>query len=536
VRASGAALFAGVIALVASAVVSIDVADARKQPKGAGSGSAVAETGSAEPAAGSATPDEDEDEGSATHVVAPADGRQRVDWLRDRLAAAIVAHPKLAHAKLGIAVFDLATNQEIYAHDADTGLNLASNTKLLTSTAALATLGGGFRWRTAVYGDKLDEATGAIDGDLYVRGRGDPLLSVNDLRGLADDIAARGVRTVSGKLVVDGNYFDAQIEPPHYSEQPNEHAGFRAPVGSFGVARGTVTVIVTAQPGGPAKIALDPETDELHIRKHEVTTVTTGRTRIRVDAVPGKPHEIDVTGQIRAADGSFEQRRRLDEPARTAAEILRRELATRGVKIADHAYATGTVPAAAKLLATHDSAPLAMVVREMNKLSDNYVAETVLKTLGAETRSSPGPGTWADGTAAVRGYLGTIGIPANSYRADNGSGLFGASEVSAHQVLKILAAAYHDYRIGPDLVASLPVGGVDGTLAKRWHGSAARGRVRAKTGTLDKVIALAGYAGVDGAHQLAFVIVANDIPSGQRPAARAMADEMVDSMVAFLAP
>jgi hypothetical protein len=84
--------------------------------------------------------------------------------------------------------------------------------------------------------------------------------------------------------------------------------------------------------------------------------------------------------------------------------------------------------------------------------------------------------------------------------------------------------------------ASLPVGGVDGTLAKRWHDHAARGRVRAKTGTLDKVIALAGYVGVDGAHELAFVIVANDIPGGQRPAARALADEMVDAMVAYLTP
>jgi D-alanyl-D-alanine carboxypeptidase/D-alanyl-D-alanine-endopeptidase (penicillin-binding protein 4) len=515
-------------------IVFASIADARKDPK-----TPVPESGSASAAAAgsaSASADEDDDDaGSASHVVAPA-GAQRVDWLRDRLAAAIAARPKLAKAKLGIAVFDLATGQEIYTHDADAGLNLASNTKLLTSTAALATLGGGFRWRTAVYADKLDEATGAVDGDLYIRGRGDPLLSVNDLRGLADDIAARGVRTVSGKLVVDGGYFDAQIEPPHYSEQPNEHAGFRAPVASLGVARGTVTVVVTAQPGGSAKITLEPETDELHIRKHEVTTVTTGRTRVRVDAVAGKPHEIDVTGQIRAADGDYEQRRRLDEPAKTAAEVLRRELATRGIKLGDRSWATGTVPAAAKLLATHDSAPLAMVVREMNKLSDNYVAETVLKTLGAETRATPGPATWADGTAAVRAYLGTIGIASGSYRADNGSGLFGASEVSAHQVLKILEAAYHDYRIGPDLVASLPVGGVDGTLAKRWHDKAARGRVRAKTGTLDKVIALAGFAGVDGAHQLAFVIVANDIPRGQRPAARAMADDMVESMVAFLAP
>ena len=535
------------LALASATIASIDVADARKQPKGAGKGSGKAGSGSGEGSgsgsgsgSGTSAAGSDEDEegsGSGSGRVAPKDVKARPAWLKERLAAAIAAQPRLAKAKIGVVVVDLATGEEIYAHDADAGLNLASNTKLLTSTAALATLGGGFRWRTSMYADNLDEATGVVDGDLYVRGRGDPLLSVNDLRGLAADVAARGVRTVTGKLVIDGTYFDGAIEPPHYDEQKQERAGFRAPVASLGVARGTVTVVVTAGADGGAHVSLEPESDEVHLRKHEVTTVTTGRTRIRVDSVPGTGRvELDVTGQIRAADGDFELRRRLDDPARAAADVLRRALADKGVTIKNRALGTAAVPPAAKLLATHDSAPLALVVRDMNKLSDNYVAETVLKTLGAETRATPGPASWADGTAAVRAYLATIGIPAGSYRADNGSGLFGASEVSAHQVVQLLKAAYHDFRVGPDLLASLPVGGVDGTLAKRWHDHPARGRVRAKTGTLDRVTALAGYVGVDGAHELAFVVVTNDIPSGQRGNARTMADDMVDAMVAYLAP
>jgi D-alanyl-D-alanine carboxypeptidase/D-alanyl-D-alanine-endopeptidase (penicillin-binding protein 4) len=170
----------------------------------------------------------------------------------------------------------------------------------------------------------------------------------------------------------------------------------------------------------------------------------------------------------------------------------------------------------------------------MNKESDNYIAESILKTLGAESRTSPGPATWADGTAAVAGYLSRIGLVPGSYRADYGSGLFDASTVSPHQLVALLRAAHKDYRIGPDLVASLPTGGVDGTLAKRWKDHAARGRVRAKTGTLDKVVSLAGFVAVDPAHELAFAIVVNDVPAGQRGAARAMADEMIDAMVAYL--
>lgn len=502
---------------VVIALASIDTRDARSQPA-------------------TDLDDEDATAGSAQKLVAPSDAKARVTWLDGQLAAAIAAHPTLAKAKIGVAVVDLATGAEVFAHGADAGLNLASNAKLLTSTAALGTLGGGFRWRTAAYVDDLDDATGVVKGDLYVRGRGDPSLSVSDLDALAADVAARGVRSVAGQLVIDASYFDSVIEPPHYTEQPKERAGFRAPVASFGVARSSVMVTVIGEPGANAKVRLDPDSNGyVRLGKAEVKTVTTGRTKVKVDAVPKADHlEIEVSGSIRVSGGSYDVRKRVDDPARFAAEVFRKALADHGVKLARHGIGSGTVPPAAKLVAQHDSAPLAMIVREMNKLSDNYVAESVLKTLGAETRTTTAPATWADGTSAVQAYLGKLGIAAGSYRADNGSGLFGASEVSAHQLVTILEAAHKDYRIWPDLVASLPVGGVDGTLAKRWHGHPAKGRVRAKTGTLDRVTSLAGFVGVDAGHPLAFAIVVNDIPAGQRGASRAMADDMVDAMIAYL--
>jgi D-alanyl-D-alanine carboxypeptidase/D-alanyl-D-alanine-endopeptidase (penicillin-binding protein 4) len=266
-----------------------------------------------------------------------------------------------------------------------------------------------------------------------------------------------------------------------------------------------------------------------------VTTVDKGRTRLRVEQrARSGGVELDITGQIRAGEGTWELRRRLDDPARVAAEVFRKALADRGVRLRARAIGSGAVPATAKLLAFHDSAPLSDVLRLVNKHSDNYIAESMLKTLGAETKVTPGPATWADGLAAMQAQLARIGLPPGSYRCENGSGLFGSTAVSPKQLLALLAAAHRDYRIGPDLVASLPVGGQDGTLARRWAGRPAMGRVRAKTGTLDKVSSLAGYIGVDGGHLRAFAILANDIPPGQRPATRALADDMVDAMVAYL--
>jgi serine-type D-Ala-D-Ala carboxypeptidase/endopeptidase (penicillin-binding protein 4) len=472
---------------------------------------------------------------AAKPLVAPADPRARGQWLRDRVTAAIAAEPRLARAKIAVSIIDLATGNELVAHDADRAMSLASTAKLLTSTAALARLGGGFRWRTSVLGAEPDDH-GVVAGDLYVKGRGDPMLGVDELRGLATDLAARGVRSVD-RLVIDASYFDEVVEPPRFEDQKTETAGFRAPVASFGVARSAVTVVVVADPGGAASVALDPEPgDYLTLVTHDVTSVARGRTRLKIDLKPRSDHlEIDVSGQIRWGEGSWEVRKRIADPVRFAGEVFRRALVDHGIKVKARAIGRGPVPATAKLLASHDSAPLSDVLRHMNKLSDNYLAESVLKTLGAETRATPGPATWDDGRAAVSAYLATIGMPPAGYRADNGSGLFDATAVSAKQLTTVLAAAHKDFRIGPDLVASLPVGGVDGTLAKRWHGHPARGRVRAKTGTLDKVVTLAGYLAIDSQHPVGFAVLVNDIPPGQRASARTAADEIIDALIAYLA-
>jgi len=125
-------------------------------------------------------------------------------------------------------------------------------------------------------------------------------------------------------------------------------------------------------------------------------------------------------------------------------------------------------------------------------------------------------------------------LPGGSYKAENGSGLYASTEVSPKQLVTLLTNAHKDYRVGPDLLASLPVGGYDGTLARRWVGKPAAGRVRAKTGTLDKVITLAGYVAVEPSHVVAFAILSNDVPPKERKTARAMMDEMVDVIAAYL--
>jgi D-alanyl-D-alanine carboxypeptidase/D-alanyl-D-alanine-endopeptidase (penicillin-binding protein 4) len=521
--------------LVAFAVSSMDSIPARSQP-GSGSAAPLPAMSPADPTEPVPEEDEANGNGSATVLVAPKDPNARLGWLRQQLNAAITSRPMLANARVSFVITDLKSNLDLAIREHDDPMNLASNVKVLTSVAALAGLRGGFRWRTAVYVETDPDPLGTIKGDLYVRGRGDPTLTVGALEQLAADVAARGIRTIEGKLILDTSYFDNNVEPPHFDEQPKERAAFRSPVASFGVNRSSITVTVMAEPNGAAaRISIDPPTAYFKVIKQEVTSVLEGRTRLRLEAKLKKDHvELEITGQIRAGEGSWDLRRRVDDPARFAAEIFKQALASHGVRIRQRPIGNATVPLTAKLVAHHDSPPLIDVVRAMNKHSDNYYAESLLKTLGAELKATPGPATWADGTAALRTQLASLGLPAGSYRTGNGSGLYSASAVSAKQLVTLLAAAHKDYRIGPDLAASLPVGGFDGTLSRRWHGKPAQGRVRAKTGTLDKVSTLAGYVAVDPAHVLGFAVLVNDIPAGQRRIVRAMIDEMVEVMAAYL--
>ncbi len=466
----------------------------------------------------------------------PTDPVSRASWLTTTLGAAITTRPLLARAKIAYAIVDLSTGIAVATREADQGMNLASTTKVLTSVAALHGLGGGFRWRTAVYATVPVDAEGVVAGDLYVRGRGDPTLTDADLGQLAADVAAKGIRSVEGALVVDATYFDGVTEPPHFSEQPKETAAFRAPVSAFAVDRSAITVTVVGDPGGGARVTIAPDTEGVRITKRAVTSIATGRTHLRLDLKPKPDHlELELSGEIRVGDGSYDLRKRVEDPTRLAADVFRAALAREGVKLRDRKLVLAKLPLAARIVAVHDSAPLVDVLRLMNKHSDNNIAEQLLKTIGAEAAGPTGAGSWPEALAAEHALLAELGL-AGPYKLENGSGLFGSTAVSPSQLVAVLVAAHRDYRIGPDLVASLPVAGFDGTLARRMCGTPAEGRIRAKTGTLNTVITLAGYAGVTTGHVLAFALFVNDIPAGQRPLVRAMLDDMAEAMVAYAAP
>ena len=167
-----------------------------------------------------------------------------------------------------------------------------------------------------------------------------------------------------------------------------------------------------------------------------------------------------------------------------------------------------------RVLAAHDSSPLAVAVQDLNKRSNNFAAEQLLRTMGAEIGGRPG--NWDKGLKAVDRYLTGIGIKSGSYQMQNGSGLYDSNRFSAEQIVTILRAASRDFRISAEFLASLAVAGTDGTIAHRMGGTLAERYVRAKTGTLATVSCLSGFAGSPGHTPLVFSIIVNDIAERDR--------------------
>jgi D-alanyl-D-alanine carboxypeptidase/D-alanyl-D-alanine-endopeptidase (penicillin-binding protein 4) len=467
---------------------------------------------------------------------APLEPGERRAWLRANIDM-LLAQPELKKTKAGVLVVEADTGTPIYSHAEKTPLNAASNVKLVTSAAALSLLGPEYRWRTTLSvagapGGAAVPPGGELAGDLVLRGGGDPTLSDEDLSAMVADLAALGVRKVRGALVVDDTFFDRATVGPAY-DQKNESIASRAPSSAASLDGNAVavTVIPGAAAGAPARITLEP-TSPYFVVAGSVITASDGPAAPSVETRDegGARTRITVAGRIRFGDEPRTLYRRVVHPALFLGATLRQQLERRGIIVEKPTRVAAVAAQGLHVLSTHESVPLAVVVQELNKLSINFMAEQVLRTLGAEIIGRPG--TWDKGLEAVARYLATLGLPRGSYQMTNGSGLYDSNHFSAEQIVSVLRAASRDFRISAEFLASLAVAGTDGTIAHRMAGTLAERYVRAKTGTLATVSCLSGFAGSPGRVPLVFSILMNDVANTAE--ARRTQDRVAELLVAYL--
>lgn len=427
--------------------------------------------------------------------------------------------------RIGIEVRDATSGRVVYQHHADLALNPASNMKVVTAAAALEVLGPEFTMRTALHG--RIEGNGVAD--LVLRGQGDPTLSEADLVGLAIALADRGVRSVA-RIHVDGTYFDDRLLPPAFEQQPNETAYFRAAVGAVSVDRSTFVLRATPGPTPGSRAVVRLHGAGYFDVRGEITTSEGGGepTVGATQAALGEDRmSLRLSGAIPAGVLGVSYRRRVENPLAYAGHLLADALANVGIRGAREVHVDAGPPGL-PLLASHDSAPLSEILGELGKHSDNFVAEMVLKVIGAERRR---PGSTETGIEVLNEVLGRAGVPAGQATFVNGSGLFNGNRIAASHLARLLVRVYGNPAIRNEFVAHLAIGGVDGTLERRLRDLPVARIVRAKTGTLNDAISLSGYVlGPTPERAFAFSYLANGIAGQQTPAR-----ELVDKIVRVLA-
>jgi len=401
-------------------------------------------------------------------------------------------------------------------------LNPASNMKVLTGAVALDQLGAEYRFSTGLYGEV---AAGRVD-PLVLRGHGDPSLATVDLWQLGRALAHLGVTEV-GNVLVDQSRFDDQFVPPAFEQQPDEWAGFRAPVSAVALERNAVTLqVLPTRAGQPARVWFDPP--GVVSIDGSIETGRPGSGEAIQLSMEARPDALVAHVSGHAAEGLPRLRfdRRMDDPRRAPGLALAAILGECGIRV-QGTVALGGAGVKPRLV-FHESAPLAQLSAELGKNSDNFYAEMLLKALGAETVGAPAKSQ--DGARALSAWLAARGLSSPDTRIQNGSGLFDANRVSARTIVGVLQHVYRTPGVYPEFLAQLAVGGVDGTLRSRFRNLSPKRGIRAKTGTLSAAIGLSGYALSDrGKAPIAFSFLINQI-EGNTGEARQRIDRVVEAI------
>jgi D-alanyl-D-alanine carboxypeptidase/D-alanyl-D-alanine-endopeptidase (penicillin-binding protein 4) len=435
--------------------------------------------------------------------------------------AKLAADAKEWGGSAGAVIIDLETGQTIAALNEHRPFNPASNAKLVTAASALRLLGPGHRFLTGLYG-KLD---GDRVPELVLRGGGDPSLEAGHLWEMARELVTAGVRKV-GSIALDQGYFDNAYVPPAFAEQPDEWAPFRAPVSAVALDGNTVTLSVRpAAKGKDAAVRVDPP-GFLEVVGAVRTSAKGDPEKVTLTLEPkGERLVARMGGHLPEGSRVVRIRRRVEDPRLVPGHALRGILESAGIAVEGPVQLGGAKEK--RMLASHRSAPLGEMLVALGKDSDNFYAETIFKTIGAEKKGKPG--SFEGAAEEVKRFLEDMGAFEPGVVVKNGSGLFSANRTTPWATASLLRAAHRDPAIGPEFVAHLAIGGVDGTLRGRFRSWADRGNVRAKTGTLNAVASLSGYVlGPPGRAPIAFAIFTNDI-AGKVGLARASIDKVVDA-------
>ena len=453
---------------------------------------------------------------------------------------------ELGQARWGISVISLSDGSTVYERNADKLFTPASNMKIYTTGVALDLLGPDYRWRTSVYATSQPDANGRVQGDLVLYGRGAPDLvatSKDENRGslakLADDLYARGIRSVGGRVVGDESYFRG--EPLGDGWQWTDLQWYFAAEASALTINGNEVDVNFVPAGKDGKSAVNTSDTEnyLTVENRMAPAERSGRSTVGMHRGLSD-NNVEVWGEYAPGSKGFGARLSVHQPALWAAKLFVRALKARGIQVDGQTVVRDSRvpqsqrfdPSGASELAFVQSQPLAEIAKKTNKESNNLFAELILRTLGRERGEQSAEaggrerGDDEAGISVVRSWLGRAGIPTAKLALHDGSGLSRLDLVTPETSARLLLALS---KSGTATIFkdSLPIAGRDGTLGGRLQPLA--DKVFAKTGSLTYDNSLSGYLVTEDGKTWAFSIMCND------QTGRADSIRLIDQIVILLA-
>ncbi|SES00960.1 D-alanyl-D-alanine carboxypeptidase/D-alanyl-D-alanine-endopeptidase [Psychrobacillus sp. OK032] len=435
----------------------------------------------------------------------------------------IMADYRMKNATSSVTIRKASTGEVVYQHYADKGITPASSLKLLTGAAALDTLGENYRFATTVLTDGKVK-NGTLNGNLYVRGQGDPTLLKNHFDSFADGLVKQGVKKVSGNLVGDDTWYDnvrlsagilAEDEPYYYAAPIS--ALTLSPNGDFDAG----SVMVEAKPGtnGKAtKVSLTPVTSVLQVVNNSKTVPKGNKNTLKITRQVGT-NKVIISGNAPIGTSGKKEWISVTNPTLYVLDVFKKSLAAKGITFeASSKTVQGKTPKKAKALVSRKSMPLKELIIPFMKLSNNTHAEMLAKEMG---KFKYDEGSWDAGLLVMNEYAASIGLDVSKWKFEDASGMSYSNKVTSSQLSDLLYKVrsepwYNTYK------NSLPIGGdadrfVGGTLRNRLKVVPAKGNIMAKTGSLENIKSLAGYAKTKSGETLIFTILTEDTKSSTIP-------------------
>jgi len=430
-----------------------------------------------------------------------------------RLADAIDSLLNTAHlkgTKIGVQVAEVPGGKLVYQRNSKLSFIPASNMKLLVMAAALEMLGEDYSFQTTI----------ALNGeDLVIIGSGDPTIGsvvvskdpMFHFRQWVNQLKQRGITVLRGNLVLDATKFDSQFVHPNWRAD-QLHRSFASPIGALSLSRNCIAIAVhpARTKGFDAKVEMIPPYSRFRLRGN---IQTSGRGKKHLWSAYRHPEGevVLLKGQVQVNSTPPAALLPVDDPSDYFGTSLMQVLDQESIRLEGNLKFLDRSAHVNQLSVQiiHQTA-LSSVLALLGKQSDNHAAEQLFKTLGAEFRNQQLPGSWRTGREACLTILKRLNMPAQGVVIDDGSGLSRNNLVTASAITDVLVSVYSkEYRTC--FLESLAVAGVDGTMRKRLRQTSYRGRVFAKTGTLNSVRTLSGFIHARNGKWYAFSFLANNL-------------------------